>query len=87
MSRETAPRRSGSKHEVDVVRHQAEGMDANAVATGEDVEAVEVAEEVFRAVEGVLALRASLVDVIDLSAFPIANPRRVELISLSHLCQ
>ena len=63
-------------------------MDADSISSSEDVEAVEVAEEVFRTMEGVLALGAALIDVIDLPAFPIAKPWRVELVSLSwHVCQ
>jgi len=69
----------GFEEQVDVIGHQAEGVDADFVATGEVIEAVEVEDEVSGADERGLALRAALVDVVDLPAFPVAKAGRVRL--------
>jgi len=69
----------GLEEQVDVIGHQAEGVDADLVAAGEVVEAVEVEDEVSGADEGGLSLRAALVDVVDLPAFPVAKAGRVWL--------
>jgi hypothetical protein len=73
----------GCEHEVDVVGHEAKGVDANLVATGEEVEPVEVEEEVVGLVEFVLALRPTLVDVKDLAALELAFPGRMRLSQFS----
>ena len=69
----------GFQQEVNMVGHEAEGMDADFVAPRQDVEPVEVDDGVSGTEEGPLALGAALVDVIDLSALPVANTGRVGL--------
>ena len=69
----------GFEHEMDVVGHEAKGVNADFVAAGEEVEPLEVEEEVGGGVEGVLALGAALVDVEGLAAFPAAEAGRVGL--------
>jgi len=64
------------EHEVYVIRHEAEGVDTNAVAAGESIEAVKVADELGAGLEDSLAAAATLVDVIDLAYLPIALSRR-----------
>ena len=73
----TAP--EGFEHEVDVVGHEAEGMDADFVAAREEVEPVEVEQEMGGGVEGVLPLGSALVDVVDVAAFPFSEAGRVGL--------
>ena len=63
----------GFDQEVDVVRHQAKGMEADMVTPGEDVNAIEVGDELVVGVEHVLLVVAALVDVVDLAALPIAE--------------
>jgi len=67
------------EHEVDMVRHEAECVNSYFVATGQDVETIEIEDGVGGADEGRLALGAALVDVVNLSAFPFADARRVGL--------
>ena len=69
----------GFEHEVDMVGHEAEGVDADVVTASEQVKAIEVEEEVFGFVERVLALGTSLVDVVGLAAFPFAKAGRIGL--------
>lgn len=57
--------------EMDVIGHQAEGMDADAVAARETVEAVEIGEELGLGLEDALALVATLIDVIGTAAFEV----------------
>lgn len=80
------PAAEGFEHEMDVVGHEAKGVDADFVAAGEEVEALEVEEEVGGGVEGALALGAALVDVEGLAAFPAAEAGRVGLGSAHGLC-
>jgi len=65
----------GFDQEVDVVRHQTKGVEADTVAFGEDVDAVQVGDELVVGVEDVLLVVAALVDMVDLAALPIAEPR------------
>ena len=69
----------GFEHEMDVVGHEAKGVDADFVAAGEEVEFVEVKDRVGGAEEGFVALGSALVDVIDLAAFPVAEAGWVRL--------
>ena len=62
----------GFEQEMDVVGHEAEGVDADAVAAGEAIEAVEVADELGTRLEDSLAAAAALVDVIELPDGPVA---------------
>ena len=55
--------------EMDVVGHQAEGVNADFVAASQAVEAVEIGEELGLGIEYSLAAIAALVDVIDAAAF------------------
>ena len=71
-----APFTQRFEDEVDVVGHEAEGMDADAVAAGQAIEAVEVADELGTGLEDSLAAAAALVDVIDLPDGPVALLRR-----------
>jgi len=84
-----APFGEGFEQEVDVIGHQAEGMDPDAEAAGEAVELVEVADELGAGVEDALAPAAALVDVVDLADVPVAQAGRggVELFAgeLGHL--
>ena len=69
----------GFEQEMDVVGHEAKGVDADFVAAGEEVESVEVKDGVGGAEEGFVALGSALVDVIDLAAFPVAEAGWVRL--------
>ena len=55
--------------EMDVVGHQAEGVNADFVAASESVESVEIGEELGLGMEDALTTIAALVDVIDAAAF------------------
>lgn len=55
--------------EMDVVGHQAEGVNADFVAASESVESVEIGEELGLGMEDALAAIAALVDVVDAAAF------------------
>ena len=59
----------GFEDEVDVVGHQAEGVNTDFVAARETVEPVEIGEELGLGMEDALAAVAALVDVIDAAAF------------------
>jgi len=61
-------------------------MDADFVAAGENVELIEVEDGVNGVEEGVLAAGASLVDVIDLSALPVADAGWVGLFVHTDKC-
>jgi hypothetical protein len=66
---------SGFEHEMDMVRHEAEGVDPNLITAGEDVEAVEVVDELGLAIEDALPLGGALIDVIDVSALEGSETR------------
>lgn len=77
----------GLKHEMHVVGHDAEGVDADFVAAGEEIEAVEVEDDLGLGVEDALALGSALVDVVDLTAFETAQAgRELEARFAGHLC-
>ena len=59
--------------EVDVVGHEAEGVDADGVAPGKHVKALKVDEELDFGVEDRLTVVAALVDMVDLATLPIAQ--------------
>ncbi len=61
------------KDEVDVVGHEAEGMDADGVASSQHVKALEVDEELDFGVENRLLVIAALVDMVDLATLPISQ--------------
>ena len=64
------------KHEVDVVGHEAKGMDADLATSGEGIETVQVVDQLGFAVEDALTLGAALIDVVDLAAFEGAESGR-----------
>ena len=66
----------GFEDEVDVIGHEAEGVDADAVAAGEAIEMVEVGDELGAGAEDGLLAAAALVDVVDLAHLPVALARR-----------
>lgn len=63
----------GFEEEMDVVGHEAKGVNADFAAAGDAVELEEVEEEVGGLEEDVLALGAALVDVVDVAAFEVAE--------------
>ena len=66
----------GLKHEMHVVVHEAKGMDPHFVTAGESIEPVEVKDDVGFAVKDSLALRSSLIDMVDLPALKVTNAGR-----------
>ena len=64
------------KDEMDVVGHEAEGVDADAIAAGEAIKPVEVRDELSAGREDSLPAAASLVDMINFAHFPVALARR-----------
>ena len=84
-----APFGEGFEQEVDVIGHQAEGVDTDAEAAGEAIELVEVADEMGAGVEDALASASALIDVVDLADVPVTQAGRggVELFAgeLGHL--
>ena len=67
-----APFSQRFEDEVDVVGHEAEGVDPDPVAAGQPVEAAEVGDELGAGLEDFLLAAAALVDVIDLADDPVA---------------
>ena len=67
-----APLDEGFEEEVDVVGHEAEGVDADTVAAGEAIEMVEVGDELGAGAEDGLLAAAALVDVVDLAHMEVA---------------
>ena len=63
----------GLKHEVDVVVHEAKGMDPDFVTAGESIKPVQVKNDVGFAIEDPLALRSTLIDMVDLPALKVTN--------------
>lgn len=64
------------EHEVDVVVHEAKGMDPDFVTAGELIEPVQVKNDVGFAIEDPLALRSALIDMVDLTALKLAKTGR-----------
>ena len=64
------------EHEVDVVVHEAKGMDPDFVAAGESIEPVQIENDVGFAIEDPLALRSALIDMVDLPALKVTNAGR-----------
>lgn len=58
--------------EMDVVGHQAEGVNSDFVAASEAIEPVQIGEELGLGMEDALAAIAALVDVVDAAAFECA---------------
>jgi len=67
------------EEEMNMIGHEAEGVDTNLVAPGEGIEAIEIEDEVGGVTEDVLALGAALVDMVDLTALEVAKAGRVRL--------
>lgn len=63
----------GFEEEVHVIGHEAEGVDADGVAFGEQAESLKVDEELDVGEEDRLTVIAALVDVIDLATLPVAE--------------
>ena len=64
------------KHEVDMVGHEAKGMDPDLAAAGEGIETVQVVDQLGFAIEDTLTLGSALIDVVDLAAFEGAESGR-----------
>lgn len=66
----------GLQHEVDVVVHEAKCMDPDFIAAGQSIEPVQVEDDMGFAIEDPLALRSTLIDMVDLSALKITKAGR-----------
>lgn len=75
----------GFEEEMDVIGHEAEGVDADGVAFGEEAESLEVGDELDFGEEDLLAVVAALVDVVDLAALPVAAAGGGFALFLAHI--
>lgn len=66
----------GLKHEVDVIVHEAKGMDPDFVTASESIEPVQVEDHMGFAIKDPLALRSTLIDMVDLSALKVTKAGR-----------
>jgi hypothetical protein len=57
-----------------LVSGEAEAVDVNEVAVGEEVEPLEVGDELFLGEEDLLLAVATLVDMVNVTTVPIASP-------------